>query len=315
MTSHAITFVKGFLIGIANIIPGVSGGTFALLLGIYERLIGALAAIGTQTVKVAGRLVLAPHRRESWSALGEELKRLDAVWLAVLLAGAAAAILASSHLIAYLLDYHRAPTLAFFIGLILPSIAVPYSMMERRGPKELVACIAGCGLLVAISLGASGSGVTSGGLVLLFISGAIAISAMILPGISGSFVLMVMGQYRAVLGAINEVRLVELSVFACGCVLGLIGFVKLLQFLLRRYRTVVLAFLVGLILGSLWVLWPFKHVAEGAKIITGTNYLPAALDGEVLVAIAAFVAGACGALGVNHLGKSEADSPVAGVSE
>lgn len=314
--SHAvITFAKGLLIGVANIIPGVSGGTFALLLGIYERLIGALAAVGTRTVKVALRLIVAPHRPESRAGLREELHRLDAGWLAVLFAGAAVAVLASSHVIAYLLDNHRAATLAFFIGLIVPSIAVPYSMMERTGPRELVACIAGCGLLIAFSLGASGSMTGANNLLVLFLSGAVAISAMILPGISGSFVLMVMGQYKTVLVAINELRLLELAVFATGCAVGLVGFVKLLQLLLRRYRSVVLAFLVGLILGSLWVLWPFKHVAEGAKIITGTNYLPAALDTEVLVSLASFAAGALGALGVNRLGKAGVGAPAQEAAE
>ncbi|MFC1655163.1 DUF368 domain-containing protein, partial [Myxococcota bacterium] len=142
------------------------------------------------------------------------------------------------------------------------------------------------------------------GMIVLFLSGVVAISAMILPGISGSFVLMVMGEYRTVLEAINTMDIPKLSVFALGCLVGIVAFVRLLNFLLKRYHSVTMAFLIGLILGSLWVLWPFKEVAEGAKIVTGTNVLPQAFDSGVIWSAGALLVGLACSAGMFFMGKA-----------
>jgi putative membrane protein len=292
------------LMGIANIIPGVSGGTFALILGIYERLIASIGAFGIRTGKVFVQLVAKPGDTQRRSAFKEEVRRTDFIWLLLLLAGMVAAILASSRLIAYLLDEHRAPTLAFFVGLIVPSILVPFGLLKRRGWRELLSCAVAAAFLIGITVflkPVSGEGT---GLITLFLAGAVAISAMILPGISGSFVLMVMGEYRAVLEAINTMDILKLAVFALGCLVGIVAFVRLLNFLLKRYHSVTMAFLIGLILGSLWVLWPFKEVAEGAKIVTGTNVLPAAFDSEVIWSAGALLVGLVCSAGMFYMGKA-----------
>ena len=290
--------------GIANIIPGVSGGTFALILGIYERLIASIGAFGIKTGKILVKLVAKPKDAGRRQEFKDEIKRTDTVWLLVLLVGAAAAILASSRLIAFLLDEHRAPTLAFFVGLIVPSILVPFGLLKRRGWKELLSCVVAAAFLVGIAVFLKPLGGEGTGLITLFLAGAVAISAMILPGISGSFVLMVMGEYRAVLEAINTMDVPRLAVFALGCLVGIVAFVRLLNFLLKRYHSVTLAFLIGLILGSLWVLWPFKEVAEGAKIITGTNVLPQAFDSRVIWSLSALAVGLVCSAGMFYMGKA-----------
>jgi putative membrane protein len=303
MLAHAWTVLHGILIGIANIIPGVSGGTFALVLGIYERLLGAIGALGLGTLRATWGLVSGPGRPERRRAFLEEWRRTDATWLAVLVLGAGAAILASSRLIAWLLEVELAPTLAFFVGLILPSILVPYRLLERRSWREALACLLGGALLVGLTFvrpEGAGAGL---GLLGLFLSGAVAISAMILPGVSGSFMLMVLGEYENVLRAINSFDLVRLGVFALGCLVGLLAFVRLLNWLLRRYHAVTMAFLIGLILGSLWVLWPFKEVPPGAKISAGVNVWPAALDASVAWVLGGFVLGLAASLGVLALGR------------
>ena len=290
--------------GIANIIPGVSGGTFALILGIYERLIASIGAFGIRTGKILFKLLAKPKDAERRQDFKDEIKRTDTVWLVILLAGAAAAILASSRLIAYLLDEHRAPTLAFFVGLIVPSILVPFGLLKRRGWKEALSCTVAAAFLIGIAVFLKPVGGEGTGLITLFLAGAVAISAMILPGISGSFVLMVMGEYRVVLEAINTMDILKLAVFALGCLAGIVAFVRLLNFLLKRYHSVTMAFLIGLILGSLWVLWPFKEVAEGAKIVTGTNVLPQAFDSEVIWSAAALLVGLVCSAGMFYLGKA-----------
>jgi putative membrane protein len=293
------------LMGIANIIPGVSGGTFALILGIYERLIASIGAFGVKTGRILVRLLAKPSDATRRQDFKGEIKRTDTVWLAILLAGAAAAILASSRLIAYLLDEHLAPTLAFFVGLIVPSILVPFGLLQRRGWKEALSCVVATAFLIGITVFLKPIGGEGTGLITLFLAGAVAISAMILPGISGSFVLMVMGEYRTVLEAINTMDILKLAVFALGCLVGIVAFVRLLNFLLKRYHSVTMAFLIGLILGSLWVLWPFKEVAEGAKIVTGTNVLPGAFDSEVIWSLGALLVGLICSAGMFYMGKAQ----------
>ena len=297
------TLVQGALVGIANIIPGVSGGTFALVLGIYEWLLAAIGAFGLATLRATAQLFAAPGSPERRGAFVREMKRIDLLWLALLAVGAAVAILASSRLIAWLLEAHRAPTLAFFVGLIIPSIAVPWRLLERRSWPEALACLAGLAGLVALTLLPAATVAGGPGWLGLFLGGALAISAMILPGVSGSFLLMILGQYKAVLDAINGFDLVRLGLFALGCVAGLLAFVRLLNLLLRRFHSVTIAFLIGLILGSLWVLWPFKQVAPDAKIITGSNIWPPALTAEVGWAVGALALGLVGSAGVMWLGR------------
>ena len=325
-----MTVVKGLLIGLANIIPGVSGGTFALILGIFDRLILALRRLNFATVKVALSAVVRGFNARARADLAEEIERIDLWFLAQLGIGAVAAILGLSFLMDYLLVEHPAVTLAFFIGLILPSILVPWHMMERRTPGALVWLVPGVALTVGVSLAFRAGATGSTSLSMAFVTGAIAVSAMILPGISGSFVMLVMGQYQNVLhnlqglqrgvanAQIDWAAFVWLAALGVGCIVGLMIFARLLNFVLSRYRSATLAFLIGLILGSFWVLWPFKDYAAGAdvagrkgevklkvKVATAPNRLPKS-GGELGVCALALVLGLAGAVGVNKLGDTSA---------
>lgn len=324
--SLLLVLVKGGLIGIANIIPGVSGGTFALILGIFDRMVGALNRLGAGTARVFLRALAAGFRGERRRELADELRRVDAAFLALLLTGSAVVILASSFLIDYLLREQYSPTLAFFVGLILPSVAVPWGMMgERRGGAILWA-VPGVALTVGVSLAMPDGGAGSENFLVAFGTGAIAVSAMILPGISGSFVMLVMGQYQNVIakltrfqiglaeGRIEGGALFWLGCLAAGLVVGLLLFARLLRFLLARFRSATMAFLIGLLLGSLWVLWPFKEIGAGAevtdrsgevkqevKIATAPNRLPEDFR-ESAIALAALAAGLVGSAGMIRLG-------------
>jgi len=321
-----VTFVKGSLIGIANIIPGVSGGTFALILGVFHRIIDALNGLGMGTAILFIRFVAGGFRGPARTAFVKEWKRLDLSFLTLLALGAFAAILSSSFLIDYLLKVHYSPTLAFFVGLILPSIAIPWAMMERRG-LVLLWALPGMGLTLGVSFVMPDSVAGSDNLLLALFTGAISISAMILPGLSGSYIMLIMGQYQNVLdkltglqrslgsGHLDMSSVVWLSVLAAGMAVGIVLFARLLHFLLARFRSATMAFLIGLLIGSLWVLWPLKEIDAGARIqdrhgevkqevqiATAPNRLP--LDSrETLMAGGAFLAGLIGSTGLIMIGK------------
>lgn len=321
-----MALIKGFLIGIANIIPGVSGGTFALILGLFDRLICALNAIGPATFGVASRLILGGFKAEQRRAFAKEWRRIDAWFLMTITVGAGAAILLFSFLINWLLVAHCAPTLAFFIGLILPSVAVPWGMMDRRGAL-LLWIIPGIAITVCVSLMMPESGAGSDNLFWIAVVGALAICAMILPGISGSFVMLLLGQYQNALSKLTSLQtglakgrfdleaFIWLTCLASGMLVGLLLFARVLDFMLRRFKSATMALLIGLLLGSLWALWPFKDISAGAEITgskgeikhelqiaTAPNRLPNSIS-ECISAGGALVIGLVGSAGLIAMGR------------
>jgi len=318
-----LLLLKGFLIGVANIIPGVSGGTFALTLGLFERLVGALNKLGWRTAKVFLGLALGGFRPEARRAFAEEWRRTDMWFLMRVGIGAVAAIKVCSHLLEWLLVEHPGVTLSFFLGLIIPSLAVPWGMMYRRRVRDLLWLLPGIALTVGVSL-AFREGkpvqavVNAQQLAVAFVDGVIGICAMILPGISGSFVLLALGEYPKILIHLNELAplsILWLACFGLGCVAGLLAFARFLNFILARWRSATLAFLIGLVLGSFWALWPFKDFGAGAevkgrgtavkkdiKVATAPQRLPESW-GEFGACAAALALGLGGALGTEVLGK------------
>ena len=270
---------KGGLIGIANIIPGVSGGTMAMVLGIYERMIRSLNCIGIGTIKKILSFKITDIRREC--------QRIDIGFLFLIAVGAAIAIVTTSKLIVLLITEQHDPTYGFFCGLILLSILTPLRMMKQFHFYYLIPLLCATILTVGLTISMGGEktlekekqkykieqlqkklggqdtdrqvGRSVGRLVYLFIVGTIAISAMILPGISGSFVMLLFGVYFEILLAINNRDLTLLITFAIGCGLGLLAFTRLLNFLLERYHDLTVSFLIGLMIGSLYGLWPFRE--------------------------------------------------------
>jgi putative membrane protein len=323
-------FVNGFLIGIANIIPGMSGGTLALVLGIYERLITALRNIGTSTVKRL--LSIFTFRKTAFSDFRDELRRIDFSFLMILGIGAVAAVLVSSKLIVYLLASHHDATYGFFFGLVLASILIPLRMLKGFSWRELLVLILAVALIVfAEELKKSAAGSTSiseeglkasiGTLAIFFGCGALAISAMILPGVSGSFLLLAFGVYFPLVTAIKNFiddvptllkgdvspsifsNLLILAIFALGCLFGLLAFTRLLNFLLERYRNLTIAFLIGLMVGSLYGLWPFRaSVTVGEKRYDTAHLLPQ-LDMNLLITVCVFLVGCLIILGFYRLEK------------
>jgi putative membrane protein len=239
-------YARGVAMGAADVVPGVSGGTVALITGIYARLLGALVNIDKQAIVLffTGR----------WGALWY---RLDGPFLAWLFAGILTAIFSLASAIHWLLLQYPQPLWSFFSGLILISGALLLRSEVSLDRWSRVGFFAsGCALAVAISLAPPIP--FSASLLGFFIAGTIAICAMILPGISGSFMLVLLGMYGPVLGAVKGLQFAELSVFALGCAVGLITFARILNFLLLRARAAMMAFLSGVLLGSLSSVWPWQ---------------------------------------------------------
>jgi putative membrane protein len=330
-------FIKGALIGIANIIPGVSGGTFALILGVYERLLAALHNLNPTHVKALLFSLPGLHKSPSAMTFPAIVRKMDLLFLICLAAGAGISILGLSYPIDYLLTEYPDLTLSFFLGLLIPSIAIPWKMMkEQRTTAQLTLMIPGIALTIGVSLAFGKTAGLGDSLPWSFLTGAIAVSAMILPGISGSFVLLVMGQYQNILRKLQSIQetidpgaWLWLAVFALGCIAGLLVFARFLKLLLKHRRNATLAFLIGLILGSFWILWPFKHydydldlthideafqqrVAEkkDIRVATAPNALPESST-AILWNGLYFVLGLIGALGLNRLGSaSDADERI-----
>ncbi len=326
-----VAVIKGILIGIANIIPGVSGGTLALMLGIYKRVIDALGHVNGEFLRKVLAMVF--FRRGGWRAFWTYVADSDLWFLGWLGAGAAGAILLASRLMAWLLETHHAASYAFFFGLVLCSIVFPWRCLTRRSWREVVSLLLAAVLTVGLSLSVSdaekiakaerklaiaeakaaatgeaadavASDVDYGRLGYIFLAAILAISAMVLPGVSGSFVLLLMGVYFDIIGAINNRDFVVLGVFALGAGGGLLAFSRLMGLLLARFFNVTMAFMTGLMIGSLYELWPFKRVAQvGAE----TLYLSAvwhwSSTGEGIAALGALIAGAVIVIGLALAGR------------
>ena len=282
---HLLNLLRGFLMGSADVVPGVSGGTIALVLGIYERLVHAIrtgaAALGSL---VRGRL-------------GEAVQRARAVewnFLVPLLAGIGIAVVSLAALIEHFLDEEPTNTAAVFFGLVAGSILVAWQLVRRWDGRQ-IGTAAAVALVAFAVLGLRSGEISDPSSVFFFVAGAIAIIAMILPGISGSFILLMLGMYEAVLAAVNDRDLLVVGVFAVGAVIGLATFSTLLDRMLRDHHDTVMAGLIGLMAGSLRVLWPWPD---------GTDTANLAAPSEPLVPILLAVTGFAVVMVIARVGKS-----------
>lgn len=245
-SSLFVIFLKGLAMGAADVVPGVSGGTIAFISGIYDRLLAAIAAC------TPAKLVwLARGRwRETWQAI-------DGTFLLVLLAGIFTSIASLARLISYLLVVWPELIWSFFFGLILVSVWLVGQQIGRWNAATIAALIGGAvfAFLITVAVPLQWDATP----VMLFLAGSIAICAMILPGISGSFILLLLGLYTTVLGAVKSFDVTMLGIFMLGCVTGLLCFSRLLGWLLSHVRHITLAFLTGLLVGSLNMVWPWKQ--------------------------------------------------------
>ncbi|MFQ3633651.1 DUF368 domain-containing protein [Roseiflexus sp.] len=241
-------FFTGVAMGIADLIPGVSGGTMAFILGIYEHLLAAIKSFNVQVLRLLGQ--------GRWRAA---LTSIPWGFLIPLGLGIGTAVLAMARVMRYLLEHHPVYLFAFFFGLIVASI-IAVGATVRWSPGAVAALAGGtaAGYLIVglVPLTMPHDPIT------LFFSGALAIMAMILPGISGSFILLILGQYAYVLDAVADLNLLAIVPVVLGAVAGILGFVRVLSWLLRHYHHITVAVLMGFMSGSLRKIWPWKEVVE-----------------------------------------------------
>lgn len=267
-----LIFLKGVLMGVCDIIPGVSGGTIALITGIYERLISAIGSISMVPVTALLR-----GRKDEAS---EAINRIDPFFLGILLAGIGLGLLTMSRIILSLLQTYPAETYAFFFGLIIVSSVLIYYRIEQAD-AVIAAVWVGLGLAVGYGIGGLDQAALGHSLPVLFITGFIALCAMILPGISGAYITLLMNQYEFLLAALASLNLVPLIVYMAGGVAGLLSMSRVLKLMLSRYHTQSLAFLTGLMLGSTRMV--YDQIAAAGGTVSGVWIFVAA--GVLLIAL------------------------------
>lgn len=246
---NVLLFFKGMAMGAADLVPGVSGGTIAFITGIYEELIATIKSFNLKAIKILFKNGI----RAFWS-------HINGTFLLFLLLGIATSIISLAKLISYLLTHHEKWVFAFFFGLVLASFFYLLKQVKKWNVLTVVSLVVATVFSFWITLLEPGSGADN--LTYIFISGAIAICAMILPGISGSFILLLLGSYELVLNAVKSFDLTKIAVFAVGCVVGLLSFSHVLNYLFKHYKNVIMAVLTGFLLGALNKLWPWKEVVS-----------------------------------------------------
>ncbi len=282
---YARLYFTGVAMGIADLIPGVSGGTMAFILGVYSDLLTAIKAFNADLV----RLLL----RFEWR---EALARIPLLFLIPLGLGIGSAILLLARVMRFLLENQREFVFAFFFGLILASVlAIGWHL--KRTTTTAVGLVGGTLFALLVTNLPLLQSPSHDPLTLL-LSGMVAISAMLLPGISGSFILLVLGQYDYVLNAVSDLDLSAIIPVGIGAVIGLVLFARVISWTLKRYHDVTIAALVGFMLGSLHVIWPWKEVTatrldrHGEEVPAAyANLLPDVSTGAFWLAVALMVGG------------------------
>ncbi len=244
--ARGLLFLKGMAMGAADAVPGVSGGTIAFITNIYEELIHSLKSFNPSLLKALER-----------GGLGACWQAVNGNFLLTLLLGILTSLVLLANLVLYLLTHHQQLLMAFFSGLIVASTWVMGGQVQAWRKRQYLYCVAGVLLVLSLELLPVRGG--DHGLLYLFMAGAIAICAMILPGISGAFILILLGVYAQVLDALRSFEVTTILVFASGCVLGLLSFSHLLSWLFKQHRDNTLSFLLGVLAGSLVSLWPWKR--------------------------------------------------------
>lgn len=239
-------FLKGMAMGAADVVPGVSGGTIAFITNIYDELVSSIHSIGPKTL-----LIL---KRQGFAAAWDSI---NGNFLLTLFLGVATSIVTLAKVILHLLESQPVLIWAFFFGLILVSAVFIARQLGRWNALNIAGLVGGA-VVAWLIADMSPSEVTATPL-LIFLSGALAICAMILPGISGSFILLMLGMYGPILGAIKGFEVGTIALFGSGAVIGLLSFSRLLDWLLKHARDITLAVLTGFMLGSLNKVWPWKQ--------------------------------------------------------
>lgn len=287
---HLLVYAKGILMGVADSVPGVSGGTIAVVANIYDRVIFAIRAIDADAL----RLLLKGRFKECW-------RQVDGTFLLLLGLGIGSGLLLSANLIVYLIENFPAPLRAFFIGLIFAVIPALRGETEFGDWRNRIASIAGISLvLFVLLLARTASGETPPSAMYLFFCGVIAVSAMLLPGLSGAFILLLLGAYQYMLIALTAFDTPVLMIFLAGCALGVLLISRIVAWLLRRHRQRAYGFICGMLVGSVPALWPWQPARDGGamtqfvanRILSPAEYLElTSRDPLIPVCLAALLAG------------------------
>lgn len=272
-SEYILTAVKGACMGAADVIPGVSGGTIAFIMGIYDKFVASLAAINAEAVK----LFFTGKFKEFW-------RHINGGFLLSLVVGIGVSVISLATVMQTLLSDFPIQTWAFFFGLIVASSIFILRGISGWGLREILFLIGG--ILLGVTICTLSPTQTPDALWFIFLSGAIAICAMILPGISGSFILLILGKYQYILGAVSDLvagqnivgNLLIIGVFAIGAVVGILSFSKFLHWLLSRWHKQALIILAGFIIGSLVKIWPWNNPEAIAQAeLTGSLHIGSAI--------------------------------------
>jgi putative membrane protein len=283
MMQYLAWFMKGVAMGAANVIPGVSGGTIAFITGIYERFINALKHIDLTAVKF-----LLSFR------IKELLARVDAVFLVFILGGVGVSILSLAKVLEWTFVHYETLTLSFFFGLIIASvIGVGRQVSQWTIPVIVSLCI---GILIAVFIAFLPPAESSTTTWYIVLCGVVAVCSMILPGLSGSYILLLMGNYLLVLQAISSLDLTILIPLGIGCVVGLIAFSRLLSYLFAHFKDITISLLTGFVVGSLLIIWPWKEthyqqITTDKEKAVGYEWQLPALDNSLLLAMLLMLVG------------------------
>lgn len=297
-------YLRGIAMGAADAVPGVSGGTIALITGIYARLIQAIRSLDAAALQF--------FFKGKWISFW---KKIDGTFLVSLLAGVLTSLVALSRIILYLLKAYPEILWSFFFGLIIASAWIIGKNIKRWSIGLIISLLMGA--LAGYLITALSPAETPETLPYIFFSGMIAICAMILPGISGSFILLILGKYDFILKALKDFNLWTILTFVSGCFIGLLAFSHVIHWLLSKYQAMTMAFLTGIMLGSLNKVWPWKQTLSTytdrhgeVKALTQANILPqnyemlTGNEAHLLMAVIFAIIGFVLVYGVDYLGKS-----------
>lgn len=247
--NYLLLILRGCAMGAADVVPGVSGGTIAFITGIYEELINSIRSIDWQAVKLLARFQLAAF----W-------KKINGNFLLSVVLGIGISIFSLAKLMTWLLEHHPIYIWSFFFGLIIASSILVAKEIKKWNAGTVIALVIGAGAAYTITVMTPAETPDTWWFILL--SGAIAICAMILPGISGAFILLLMGKYSYILGAVSSLNIGVILLFVVGAIAGIVSFSHLLSWLLKNYHTATVAVLTGFMIGSLNKVWPWKETLQ-----------------------------------------------------
>jgi putative membrane protein len=285
MKNYLILFLKGMGMGVANVIPGVSGGTIALITEIYEDLINSLKSFD----KKAFQLLL-------YFNIKDFITHTNFYFLTAVFSGSIVSVFTVASLFKYLFENYPILIWAFFFGLIVASIIYVGKRIKTWSKATIISLL--IGTIVSISISFMTPATENSNLFFVFLCGIVGISGMILPGLSGSFILILMGNYKLLMvTAVTELNVILLGVFFLGSAFGLMSFSHILAWVLKKYKDETLAILTGFIIGSLSIIWPWKEIAESLivngkeKVISYNSYFPSEFNTQTLLAFALMILG------------------------